>query len=120
MRIFDEEGPRGASVLFVGGMHFEPGIREPLLGEGRRDDLEVSHVLANQWLAAGDYGGPGSVEKLEAYRRSIPGGVDAVVFHDNLKGPLKAAVRALAERLGVEAFNHRRLRASEPLPRAKR
>lgn len=116
VRVFDDE-PRGASVLYVGGVHFEPSLRDAAVGDAARDDVLVSHVIASHWLAAGGYGEPGGVDKLEACARSIAGGVDAVVFHDSLKGPQKAAVRALAERLGVEAVNHRRLRGPEPLPR---
>ncbi|HEV2145904.1 MAG TPA: D-aminoacyl-tRNA deacylase [Longimicrobiaceae bacterium] len=116
VRIFDEEPPRGGSVLFVGGVHFEPSIRDAVLGDDRPDDVAVSHVLANHWLVAGGYGEPGGAEKLEACCRSIAGGVDALVFHDNLKGALKATVRAVAERLWIPSFNHRRLRSPEPLP----
>ncbi len=114
-RVFDEEPPRGGSVLFVGGVHFEPSIRDAVVGDARRDDVAVSHILAGHWLAAGGYGEPGGAAKLEACARSIAGGVDALVFHDSLKGPVKAAVRAAAERLGVECFNHRRLRGPDPL-----
>lgn len=116
-RVFDEEPPRGGSVLFVGGVHFEPSIRDAVLGDDRPGDVAVSHVLANHWLVAGGYGDPGGEEKLEACCRSIAGGVDVLVFHDNLKGALKSTVRAVAERLGVGSFNHRRLRSPEPLPR---
>jgi D-tyrosyl-tRNA(Tyr) deacylase len=118
-RVFDGEPPRGASVLFVGGVHFEPSIRDAVVGDARRKDVAVSHILASHWLVAGGYGEPGGVEKLEACVRSIAGGVDAIVFHDSLKGPLKATVRAVAERLGVETFNHRRLRSPEPLGRVQ-
>lgn len=117
-RVFDEAAAapaRGASLLFVGGLHFEPSIRDAAVGSAARADAAVSHILAGQWLAAGGYGEPGGADKLEACARSIAGGVDAIVFHDSLKGPLKATVRAVAERLGVEAVNHRRLRSPDPL-----
>jgi D-tyrosyl-tRNA(Tyr) deacylase len=117
-RIFDHEAPRGSRVLHVGGVHFEPSIRDAVLGGARPGDVAVSHILANHWLAAGGYDQPGGEEKLEACCRSIIGGVDALIFHDSLKGALKARVRAVAERLGIESFNHRRLRAPEPLSRA--
>lgn len=116
-RIFDEaDAPRG-SVLFVGGVHFEPAIRDAVLGDAARGDVAVSHILASHWLLAGGYDQSGGAEKLEACCRSIRGGVDAIVFHDSLKGGVKASVRAAAERLGIESFNHRRLRSPEPLPR---
>lgn len=114
-RVFDAaEGPR-ASLLCLGGIHFEPAFRDAVLGEARPHRVAVSHILANQWLAAGGYEGEEGVEKLARCAATIAGGVDAVVFHDNLKGPLKAAARALGERLGVPAFQHRRLRQPEPL-----
>ena len=114
-RVFDEaEGPH-ASLLCLGGIHFEPAFRDAVLGEARPHRVAVSHILANQWLAAGGYEGEEGVEKLARCAATITGGVDAVVFHDNLKGPLKAAARALGERLGVPAFQHRRLRQPEPL-----
>ena len=117
-RVFDE-APRGLpSLLCVGGIHFEPSFRDAVLGEARPHEVAVSHILANQWLASGGYDGAEGAEKLDACVRSIAGGVSAVVFHDNLKGPVKAAVRALGERLGVPVFNHRRLRHPEPLPLA--
>jgi D-tyrosyl-tRNA(Tyr) deacylase len=118
-RVFDGEVQRGASVLFVGGVHFEPSIRDAVVGDARRDDVAVSHILASHWLVAGGYGEAGGAEKLDACVRSIAGGVDALVFHDSLKGPIKSTVRAVAERLGVECFNHRRLRGPEPLVRAQ-
>lgn len=113
-RIFDAEAPRGSSVLYVGGVHFEPSIRAAVLDEGA-GPIAVSHILANHWLMAGGYEQPGGEEKLEACCRTILGGVDALVYHDSLKGPVKSRVRAVAERLGIESFNHRRLRDPEPL-----
>lgn len=115
VRVFDEEARGGASVLYVGGVHFEPSVRDAVLGGSGPAGLAVSHVLANHWLMAGGYDQPDGEAKLEACIRSIEGGVDAVVHHDNLKGAVKARVRAVAERLGVPLFNHRRLRSPEPL-----
>lgn len=114
-RVFDEVDRSRTSVLFVGGIHFEPSIRDALLGGACRSDLAVSHILANHWLAAGGYDQPQGEEKLEAGIRSIAGGVDAICFHDSLKGAMKERVRAVAARLGVLAFNHRRLRDPAPL-----
>lgn len=114
-RVFDDVRGDRASVLFVGGIHFEPSIRDALLGDARRGDIAVSHILANHWLAAGGYDQPQGEEKLEAACRSIAGGVDVICFHDSLKGAMKERVRAVAARLGIPAFNHRRLRDPAPL-----
>ncbi|HEX5724753.1 MAG TPA: D-aminoacyl-tRNA deacylase [Longimicrobiaceae bacterium] len=114
-RVFDEAPTAAVSLLCVGGIHFEPAFREAVLGAERPHEVAVSHILANQWLVAGGYEGEEGVEKLAACAASVRGGVDAVAFHDNLKGPIKAAARALGERLGVPAFVHRRLRQPEPL-----
>jgi hypothetical protein len=32
------------------------------------------------------------------------------VFHDGLRGPVKAVARAVAEELGVPAVNHKKMR----------
>lgn len=112
--VFDEVDEGAASLLCVGGVHFEPSFRDAVLSPDRPHRLAVSHILANQWLGAG-YDGAEGAAKLDACVRSIAGGVDAVVFHDNVKGPVKAAARELAERLGVPSFKHRRLRQPEPL-----
>jgi D-tyrosyl-tRNA(Tyr) deacylase len=114
-RVFAEAPSGLPSLLCVGGIHFEPAFRDAVLGEARPHDVGVSHILANQWLVSGGYGTPEGPARLEACVRSIAGGVNAVAFHDNLKGPLKAAVRTLGERLQVPVFNHRRLRAPEPI-----
>ena len=109
--VFDESaaGERAASALCVGGIHFEPAYREAVLGAGG-GGVAVSHLLANHWLVSGGYGESGGVDKLVACAGTIIGGVDVIVFHDSLKGAIKASVRAAAERLGVPAVNHRRLR----------
>jgi hypothetical protein len=44
---------------------------------------------------------------------SITGGVDAVVFHDNLKGSLKQQARQLALRLDVPLLSHKKLRSPD-------
>jgi len=113
--VFDGADEPCTSLLCVGGIHFEPSFREAALGEARPHPAGVSHILANQWLVSGGYGAAEGVDKLAACAASVAGGVDALVVHDNLKGPLKATVRALGDRLGVPVFNHKRLRQPEPL-----
>jgi len=113
-RVFTEAEAPALSLLCVGGVHFEPAFRDAVLAEGRPHAVAVSHILANQWLAEG-WEGDAGVDRLAACAASIAGGVDAIAFHDNLRGPVKAAARALGERLGIPVFNHRRLRQPGPL-----
>ncbi len=113
-RVFAQAPAPCTSLLCVGGVHFEPSFRDAVLGDARPHAVAVSHILANQWL--GRYEGDAGVQALAACAASVAGGVGAVAFHDNLKGPVKAAVRALGEQLGVPVFVHRRLRQPEPLP----
>lgn len=104
--IFEDPGPF-ESLLCVGGMHFEPAFSDPVLNSSE-PRLAASHVLPNQWLDA--YAVEGTQERLEQCVRSISGGIDAIVFHDNLKGPQKAHLRLLGETLGVPVVKHQRLR----------
>ncbi len=104
-------GEAAVSLLCVGGVHFEPGFTQPLRELGATEGLALSHVLPNHWLVAHGYDADGRLPDMLACARSIAGGVDAVVFHDNLKAGFKAQVRALATELGVPALSHRKLRA---------
>jgi D-tyrosyl-tRNA(Tyr) deacylase len=104
--IFDDLGPF-KSLLCVGGMHFEPAFSDPVLNVAE-PRLVASHILPNQWLD--NYVEEGAQDKLRQCVRSIGGGIDAIVFHDNLKGPQKAQLRLLGEALGVPVIKHQRLR----------
>lgn len=88
-------------------MHFEPAFSEPVLNASA-PLLGASHVLPNQWLDG--YVAEGTAEKLRHCVNTIAGGIDAVVFHDNLKGVVKAHLRLLAEALGIPAIKRQRLR----------
>jgi D-tyrosyl-tRNA(Tyr) deacylase len=104
--IFDDRGPF-KSLLCVGGMHFEPAFSDPVLNASD-PLLGASHVLPNQWLEG--YADERTQDRLRHCVNTIAGGIDAVVFHDNLKGSVKAHLRRLAETLGVPAIKHQRLR----------
>jgi D-tyrosyl-tRNA(Tyr) deacylase len=97
------------SLVFCGGEHFEKGATQPLF---RQDGLPVffSHHLPNQWMVSGNYGDEDGVRKVLAAAASVKGGVQGLVFHDNLKGPIKETVRLAAQKLGVPSFNHKKLR----------
>lgn len=105
-RIFDDRGPF-KSMLCVGGMHFEPAFSVPVLNASD-PLLAASHVLPDQWLEG--YAAEGTQNRRRNCVNTIAGGNDAVVFHDSLKGSLKAHVCLLAEALGVRAIKHERLR----------
>jgi D-tyrosyl-tRNA(Tyr) deacylase len=104
--------PKDAGVIvYLGGMHFEPSIKDATVSEQGDPSFSVSHMLPNQWVApAGLYEGEEGKEKLRAAIRSIGEPIEAIVFHDGLRGPVKAVARAVAEELGVPAVNHKKMR----------
>ncbi len=102
--IDDNEKP----VLYVGGIHFEPSLREAVVPPG--SGWQVGHVLPNQWLWPDAYNSPAGEVKLLAAARSTRGGVSAVIFHEGVKGPVKESVRAAAAALGLPVAKHRKLR----------
>jgi len=112
-----DTGPMPRSIPCLGGVHIEPGFVEPVLqGAHGTHPLAVSHILPNQWLVSGDYGGPGGDEKLRACVESIAGGIHGIAVHAKLKGAIKNAARRLGEALDVAVFNHRKLRDPAGLP----
>jgi D-tyrosyl-tRNA(Tyr) deacylase len=115
VRIFDPVPAGARSLLCVGGVHFERAFAAAALESDDRHPLLVSHILANQWLVSGGYGEESGLEKLRACVQSIRGGVHAIAFHDNLKGPYKAPLRVLSEELGVPLFKYQKLRQPEEL-----
>lgn len=117
-RIFDfsdENGPI-CSLLCVGGVHMEPTYTEAVLQTRGPHQLAVSHILPNQWIVGGEYDGESGIDRLQSCVGTIAGGVNAVVFHDGLKGTYKAQLRVLADKLGVPLVKHRQLRQPEDLP----
>lgn len=106
IHVFDsDEKPK--SLLAAGGVHFEQSFSDA----GLLDDPAVmcGHILPNQWLVSGNYNEDGFEKMLHAVE-SIVGGIDGVVFHDNLAGPYKAVCRSIAEHYSVPAFKHKVLR----------
>lgn len=116
VRVFSVATTNVRSLLCLGGIHFEPSFVAAVLPTCQDYPMAVSHILPNHWLVAGGYDAPDGLDKLLACAQSIIGGVDAVVFHDNLKGAFKAQARAVAERLQVPAFKHQALRRPQDLP----
>lgn len=105
--------PTSLSLLGIGGTHFESGFTQLMRDHGETQGLALSHLLPNHWLVADGYDAPERLSALLACARSIKGGIDAVMFHDNLKGSYKEQVRRLAAELGVPALSHKKFRSPE-------
>lgn len=100
--------PNLPSVVFCGGIHFEPCLSEALLQQ--QIPVNLGLVLSNQWLVEGNYGGAeGDARIIEAVR-SVLEPVSGLCFHDGLKSSYKTAVKDAAEKIGIPVFNHRKLR----------
>ncbi len=112
---FTGDGRRVKRLLCAGGVHFEPSFAAAALQTWDDWGFAVSHILANQWLVTGRYEDDDGAERLDACARSIAGGIDAIAFHDNLKGVYKDRFRALGAKLGIPAFKHQSLRRPETI-----
>jgi D-tyrosyl-tRNA(Tyr) deacylase len=115
VRVFDEAPDNLRSLVAVGGIHFEASFAQAMLSDNDCP-VAITHILANQWVLESGYDTDDGLAKFEACLASVRGGVDGLVFHDNLKGPIKAVVRQLAERRGIPAFKHHTLRRPHDLP----
>jgi D-tyrosyl-tRNA(Tyr) deacylase len=98
---------RPKTVLALGGIHFDDTYSKAL----RDDDsgVSVAHFLPTVWLVNGGYEGEAGVAKLTHAMEQIAGGIDAVIYNDNMKKPVKDCVRAFAEKSGKQLLKHRRL-----------
>ena len=100
--------PRTEHLLCLGGVHFEPSFAEGATDRSRH--LGLGHVLPNQWIVSGRYEDLEGPDKLDAAVASVRGGVDAVVYHEGLKGCYRQLCRDLGARLGVPVRKHREMR----------
>ncbi|GHV36013.1 hypothetical protein FACS1894187_09890 [Synergistales bacterium] len=107
--VFDD-APRPKTLLAVGGVHFEETFGNVMLDDNY--PVCVAHILPNQWIVSGKYEETEGLEKLQRCADKIIGGIDGIVFHDNLKGDYKNQCRALARKLNVPIFKHQLLRDS--------
>ncbi|MDD4678994.1 MAG: D-aminoacyl-tRNA deacylase [Tissierellia bacterium] len=102
------------NLLCVGGVHFDPNFSEAVHTSWNENEFfGVSHIIANQWLVSGEYEGESGIEKASKCVDAIIGGIDAIVFHDKLKGCYKDVVRALGEKYNVPILKHQALRKPE-------
>lgn len=109
LRIRQKELAVFTSLLCLGGVHLESAFRDAVIDCPSRG-YAVSHILPNRWVSSDVYCGSEGISKLRSCIESIRGGIQAIVYHDSLKGIYKQTVRAAANELGVDIMNHRKLR----------
>ena len=109
MHVFDDDGMKLHNILCVGGVHFETNYAEAVFTDwGENESFGVSHIMANQWLVSGQY------ENEDGFARACAC-VEAIAFHDKLKGCYKDLVRKLGERYNVPILKHQKLRKPEEI-----
>lgn len=108
--VFESDGKRVHNLLCVGGVHFDPNFAQAVFTQWEGDAFSVSHIIANQWLVAGEYEKEHGITFACAAADAIVGGVEAVVFHDKMKSCYKDLVRALGEKYQIPILRHQRLR----------
>ena len=112
--VFDDNGKTVHNILCVGGVHFEPNFAEAVFAEWGNEAFGVSHIVANQWLVTGKYEEDG-YEKMKNCISAIDGGVEAIFFHDKMKGCYKDLVRKLGQEYNIPIYKHQKLRKPEEL-----
>ncbi len=118
--VFDDDGRRVHNLLCVGGVHFEPNFAEAALRSWGDEAFGVTHCLANQWLVSGEYETESGFERACACVDSIEGEIEAIVFHDKMKGCYKDLVRKLGAHYDVPIYKHQRIRSPETMEFAVR
>jgi len=109
-QIFVDDEKRMHNLLCVGGVHFEPNFAEAALTEWGNEAFGITHIMANQWLVSGAYEDETGFERACTCIDAIEGGIEAIVFHDKLKGCYKDLVRKLGEEYQVPIYRHQKLR----------
>lgn len=115
LQIFQDDGLTLRNLLCVGGVHFDPAFARAVHTVWNGETFGVSHILANQWLVAGEYENEEGVRRAKNAVDAIAGGIDGIAFHDKMKGHYKDLVRTLGEAYGVPIFKHQRLRNPETM-----
>ena len=98
------------TLLCIGGVHFEESYSSILLEK----DISIGHILANQWVV-GNYTGETGIEKINNCIKNIQGGINGIIFHDNLKGEHKQQCRTIAEEHNVYSGKHKILKTPDEL-----
>jgi D-tyrosyl-tRNA(Tyr) deacylase len=107
--VFDESA-QSKTLLCVGGAHFEASYSNILM----ENNISIGHILANQWIVE-NYSGETGLEKIDKCIKSIDGGVNGIIFHDNLKGEYKQQCRTAAENHNVYCGKHKILKTPDEL-----
>ena len=115
LHVFDDDGRKVHNVLCVGGVHFDPNFAQAVFTKWNNDAFGISHIIANQWLVAGEYEEEHGVEFAKKAVEAIDGGIELIVFHDKMKACYKDLVRVLGSTYNVPIFKHQRLRNPEEL-----
>ena len=100
------------TLLCVGGIHFEEAYTDIILKKEYK--ISTGHILANQWVT-GNYSGENGPEKMNKCLESIIGGINGIIFHDNLKGEYKQLCREIAEKNNLYSGKHKILKTLEEL-----
>jgi D-tyrosyl-tRNA(Tyr) deacylase len=105
-------GDKAKTLLCVGGIHFEEAYTNVLLEKDSA--VSIGHILANQWLVE-NYSGEAGIAKLRNCIESIAGGINGIIFHDNLKGEYKQLCRDIAAENKLYAGKHKILKSAGEL-----
>ena len=115
--VFDIAQKQLVSALFVGGIHFEPTLRNLMFVE--QDDLPsyvFSHALTYPWIMEGTVEGEHLEQelysRLSAAIESITPRPTVIVFHDKSKAVLKNATKKVALEYKMDCINHKSLKKS--------
>lgn len=109
-QVFDSDKKCVHNILCIGGIHFDQNFAQAVFTECDNETFGVSHIIANQWLVAGEYESENGLAFASAAVDAISGGIEAIAFHDKLKGCYKDLVRSLGEKYHVPILKHQRLR----------
>ena len=111
--LFDvfNENSQLKTLVCVGGIHFEEAYSNILLD---KHSVSIGHILANQWVIE-NYLDKDGKEKLNKCIESIIGGINGIIFHDNLKGEYKQQCREIAEEHNIYVGKHKILKTPEEL-----
>lgn len=108
--VFNGDGKNIHNILCVGGVHFDPNFADAVFTEWDGEAFGVSHIIANQWLVAGEYESEHGLAFATSAAEAIKGGIEAIAFHDKMKGCYKDLVRSLGEKYNVPILKHQWLR----------
>lgn len=107
LQVFSSE-QRPTTILCLGGIHFDDTYSQALIQQEK--PISIGHFLPTVWLAAGDYSGDRGLQLLQHALDTVDGGVDAIVYNDNMQKPYKDCIRAFAQQTGLPLLKHRKLR----------